>query len=72
MVIIMATIKAARGHFSELAGTQVRRVYSEEGTLLGVIRKLEAGGYRVYRQLDGKIRDKRSLKEAFQTIRRAN
>jgi len=66
------TIKSAHGKFSELAGTQVRRVYSDEGTLLGVIRKLEAGGYRVYRQLDGKIRDKGSLKEAFQTIRRAN
>jgi hypothetical protein len=71
MVIIMAISKTI-GHFSDNAGSSVRRVYTEEGTLLGVIRKLEAGGYRVYRQLDGKQRDKRTLKEAFQTIRRAN
>lgn len=71
MVIIMA-ISKVHGKFSDLAGTGCRRVYTEEGTLLGIIRKLSNGQYRVYRQIDNKIRDKPSLKEAFQTIKRAN
>jgi hypothetical protein len=71
MVIIMA-ISKVHGKFSDLAGTGVRRVYTEEGTLLGIIRKLSDGSYKVYRQLDGKERIKPTLKAAFQTIRRAN
>lgn len=71
MVIIMAISKAV-GHFSETGGNSIRRVYTEEGTLLGIIRKLSDGSYKVYRQLDGKERIKPTLKAAFQTIRRAN
>lgn len=71
MVIIMA-ISKVHGKFSDLAGTGCRRVYTEEGTLLGIIRRLEDKTYRVYRQADGKIRDKKSLAEAFKTIRRQN
>lgn len=71
-VNIMATTKQCFGKFSDVSGTDVRHVYTPEGTLLGVIRKLAAGGYRTYRTRDGKSRDKATLQEAFRTIRRAN
>lgn len=69
-VIIMAIQKAV-GHFSEAAGNTVRRVYTPEGTLLGVIRKLSKG-YKIYRVTDGKERIKPTLAEAFKSIRRSN
>ncbi|MNY48604.1 hypothetical protein D3C86_1839500 [compost metagenome] len=50
----------------------VRSVLDSQGNPLGVIRKLEEGGYRVYRHKDGKIRDKESLDDAFRTLARAN
>lgn len=59
-------------HFSSVSGSDVRHVYTEDGkTLLGVIYKMGRGKYRVQR-MDGKSREKDSLKEAFQTIRRKN
>lgn len=58
-------------HFSD-TGTDVRHVYSEDGTiLLGVIYKMGRGKYRVLR-IDGKTRTKETLTDAFKTIRRAN
>lgn len=58
-------------HFSD-TGTDVRHVYSEDGSmLLGVIYKLGRGKYRVLR-MDGKTRNKDNLTDAFKTIRRAN
>lgn len=59
-------------HFSSVSGSDVRHVYTEDGkTLLGVIYKMGRGKYRVQR-IDGKLREKDSLKEAFQTVRRKN
>ncbi len=59
-------------HFSETQGSEIRHVYTEDGSrLLGMIMKLGRGKYRVVR-MDGKQRDKDTLKEAFKTIRRAN
>lgn len=63
--------KQAVGHFSPVSGSQCRHVYSPEGILLGVIFKREQGGYRVQR-MDGKIRIKDKLSDAFKSIRRAN
>jgi len=59
------------GKFSDVAGSGVRHCYDASGNLLGVIRKLSDGTYRVYRQ-DGKVRDKPRLQEAFRTVARAN
>ena len=59
-------------HFSSVSGSDVRHVYTEDGkTLLGVIYKMGRGKYRVQR-MDGKSREKDSLKEAFKTCRRSN
>ena len=59
-------------HFSPTSGSDVRHVYSEDGnTLLGIIFKMGRGKYRVQR-VDGKSREKSSLAEAFQTVRRKN
>lgn len=59
-------------HFSDVSGTDVRHVYSEDGSqMLGMIMKVGRGKYRVYR-MDGKTRDKDSLTEAFRTVRRKN
>lgn len=59
-------------HFSSVSGSDVRHVYTEDGkTLLGVIYKMGRGKYRVQR-IDGKSREKDSLKEAFKTCRRSN
>ncbi len=59
-------------HFSPVSGTDVRHVFDEEGKkLLGVIIKVGRGKYRVQR-VDGKMRMKDSLTDAFKTVRRAN
>ena len=59
-------------HFSPVSGTDVRHVFDEDGKkLLGVIIKVGRGKYRVQR-IDGKVREKESLNEAFKTVRRAN
>lgn len=67
----MKTAKVLYGKFSQESGNTVRHVYDASGNLVGLIRKLEGGGYRVYRQKDGKSRDKDTLEQAFKTIRRA-
>ena len=59
-------------HISATVGSDIRHVYTEDGsTLLGMILKLGRGKYRVLR-MDGKERVKGTLTEAFKTIRRAN
>lgn len=63
--------KQAVGHFSPVSGSQCRHVYSSEGRLLGIIVKLERGGYSVQR-MDGKQRFKEKLADAFKSIKRAN
>lgn len=71
MVIKMNTVKQCYGKFSEVSGNGCRHVYTPEGRLLGVITKMEQGGYRVLR-MDGKTRQKATLAEAFKSIRRQN
>lgn len=62
-----------RGSFSPINGSKVRRVFNDNGILLGTITKMDDNsGYRVYRITDGKMRVKAYLKDAFKTIRRAN
>ncbi len=58
-------------HFSKTAGTKVRRVYTTEGAFLGTVVKKDTGGYRIVRQ-DGKVREKQHLKDAMQSVARAN
>lgn len=67
-------IKASKnvyGKFSDVAGSRVRRVYDEKGNILGIITKTDRGTYRIVR-MDGKVREKRYLDEAFKSISRAN
>lgn len=59
------------GHFSKTSGSKVRDMYSSDGEFLGVIAKLDEGGYRVIRK-DGKQRNKLTLEAAYRTIGRAN
>lgn len=61
----------AIGHFSAISGSNCRHVYTQEGRLLGVIYKQQDGNYRVQR-MDGKIRVKDKLADAFKSIKRAN
>lgn len=62
-----------RGSFSPVAGSKVRRVYNDQGVILGTITRLDDGkGYRIYRVSDGKTRIKPLLKDAFKSIRRQN
>lgn len=67
----MKTSNVVYGKFSDIGGTGVRHVYDAAGNLRGVIRKKEAGGYRIYR-VDGKVRDKEKLQDAFASIKRQN
>ena len=62
--------KLLKGNFSEHAGTKVRRVFTEDGTFLGTITKIE-DGYRVTR-VDGKVREKPRLDQSFRSLARAN
>lgn len=66
----MANVKAVVGHFSPVAGNNTRRCYDPSGKFLGVIVKGKEG-YRVQR-VDGKSRVKRTLAEAFASVRRQN
>jgi ribosomal 30S subunit maturation factor RimM len=69
----MKTSNGVKGSFSPINGSKVRRVFSENGILLGTITKMEDNsGYRVYRIKDGKMRVKPYLKDAFKTISRSN
>lgn len=64
--------KQVVSHYSDVSGSNVRHVYDENGkTLLGTIFKMGRGKYRVQR-MDGKIRFKDTLADAFKTVRRAN
>lgn len=66
------TIKAAKGSFSAVSGSAVRIVYTEDGKILGTVKKLDdKQGYRVTRT-DGKIRVKPTLAQAYRSIRRSN
>jgi len=65
-----ANIKSS---FSPINGSKVRRVFSDEGMLLGTITKMDDNsGYRVFRLKDGKLRTKKLLADAFKSIRREN
>lgn len=63
--------KVIKGHFSKTSGSKVRDMYDSDGKYLGLITKLDDGGYRVIR-VDGKQRVKDSLEEAYKSIARAN
>lgn len=63
--------KVIVGRFSKTSGSKVRDMYDEDGNFLGLISKLEEGGYRVLRT-DGKTRTKPSLEEAYRSVARAN
>lgn len=67
----MSTIKTVKGRYSEVSGNSVRIVYTESGSILGTVKKLETGGYRITRT-DGKIRVKPTLSAAYKSIRRAS
>lgn len=62
--------KIVQGSFSSVNGSTVRIVRDSSGTILGTIHKV-LGGYRVVR-VDGKVREKVLLSEAFKTVARAN
>lgn len=67
----MSEATKVQSHFSNVSGSEVRHVYSEDGkSLLGVIYKEGKGKYRIHR-MDGKIRHKDTLQASFKTIRRA-
>ena len=66
-----ATIKSVKGSFSAINGSDVRIMYTDDGKILGTIKKLkDRKGYQVTR-IDGKIRVKETLQAAYKTIRRA-
>lgn len=66
------TIKTALGSFSAINGSNVRIVYTPDGKILGTVTKLESSkGYRVTR-VDGKVRYKQTLADAYKSIRRSN
>lgn len=68
----MSTITQVKGSFSTVTGSDTRIVYTTDGRILGTIKKLtDKKGYRATR-LDGKVRCKPTLAEAFKTIRRGN
>lgn len=68
----MSSKHKVQSRSSAIVGTDIRHVYTEDGTvLLGMILKLGRGRYRVLRS-DGKDREKSTLTDAFKTIRRAN
>lgn len=66
----MAKSAAVKGHFSPIAGNNTRRVYDNRDNFLGIIVKCSEG-YRITR-LDGKVRVKATLAEAFRSVARSN
>lgn len=62
--------KIVKGEFSAVSGSTVRIVRDSSGAILGTIHKV-LGGYRVVR-VDGKVRQKVYLADAFKTVARAN
>mgnify|MGYP006951076344 CR=1 FL=1 len=68
----MSEATKVSSHFSDVSGSNVRHVFDEDGkSLLGIIFKEGRGKYRVQR-IDGKIRTKETLQDAFKTVRRSN
>lgn len=68
----MSTIKTVKGNFSTVTGSDTRIVYTTDGKILGTVHKLsDKRGYKVVR-IDGKVRTKQTLAEAYKTIRRAS
>lgn len=63
--------KVIVGKFSKTSGSSVRDIYDSDGNFLGIVSKREDGGYRVLR-VDGKQRNKDTLKEAYRSVARAN
>lgn len=63
--------KVITGKFSKESGSKVRDMFDSDGNFLGLVTKLDGGGYRVLRT-DGKVRDRDTLKEAYRTVARAN
>lgn len=67
------TIKECKGSFSQVSGSSVRIVYTDSGKILGTVKKLEGNkGYKITRTIDGKVRTKPTLAEAYKSIRRAS
>lgn len=67
----MAKANSVKGHFSSVTGSDTRRMFSEDGTFLGLIVKVD-GGYQVRRFQDGKTRVKPTLRQAYASIARSN
>lgn len=68
----MSEATKVKSHFSDVSGSDVRHVYDADGkSLLGIIFKEGRGKYRVQR-IDGKVRHKATLNDAFKTVRRSN
>lgn len=60
-----------KGHFSTVTGSDTRRMFTQDGTFLGLIIKTSQG-YKVQRFQDGKTRVKKTLREAYSSIARQN
>lgn len=66
----MAQVDSIKGSFSPVSGNNTRRMFDNRGNFLGLIIKCSEG-YRVQR-LDGKMRVKKTLAQAFASIARSN
>lgn len=64
--------KIVKGNFSSVSGSSVRRMFDADGNFVGLITKLESGGYQVQRFPDHKIRIKPTLAQAYASIARSN
>lgn len=62
--------KVVKGQFVENTNNKIRKIYKGE-ELVGMITKLDEGGYRITR-MDGKVRFRDKLEEAYLTCARAN
>lgn len=68
----MTTQTQVKGEFSPVSGHNTRRCYNvKTGNFIGLIIKVKQG-YEVRRFPDGKVRVKKTLREAFQSISRSN
>jgi len=69
----MASIKDIKGEFSNVSGTDVRRYFNTKtGEFMGLITKLESGGYRVSKFPQNVVRVKPTLAEARRSLARSN
>lgn len=62
--------KVVKGQFVENTNNKIRKIYRGE-ELVGMVTKLDEGGYRITR-MDGKVRERKTLEEAYLTCARAN